>query len=500
MHPDGSSDFGTGDRRVRWLSVDRGVGLACFAVLLVAWFPRLSPNFVASDDLVRLHEHALGPVLRLMVTQGRPGLALLFKGLLALGIDPTRSSSLLSWLTLGLLALTAVFLLDCWRLGPGFSGRLSRVVCASLPFVHPNLAELFSFRSAPFFFSAALALAFGGLAEARRRKFGWASGLLIVSFSIYQLGLNPLLVVIALGVAAESIDSGRVKDSVRGWIPSVVCLVVAAVSYLVLSRVVTYFAGLEPVSRSQFLGPAEVSSRLTLLVPVFRRVLSFDPALGTPALAWLQWLMVGATFVVAVQAARRNHRWCLIPWIVGLLALAVLGIVGLIAPLYDFWPAPRVLTAAGFFWAGAYALALRISPPPVRRVVTAGAMALILGYAGVDHRVASDQLRINVHDLEIANRIVGRLESMPGYRSIERVVIVNPPWGYPGVPNVFNLGISSLAVSWSQAATLSEVASREFAEPDGRDLETGRRYCANRPKWPADGSVQIEGSLAVVCF
>ena len=128
------------------------------------------------------------------------------------------------------------------------------------------------------------------------------------------------------------------------------------------------------------------------------------------------------------------------------------------------------------------------------------AATLMLGYAGIDHRVASDQVRLNLHDLSLASRIVGRLESLPGWRTVERVAILGAPRAVPGIPQEFDVNPSALSVPWSQAMLLREVTDRRLANPSAVELQRAERRCAAVEGWPAADSVSIDGPLAIVCF
>src|SRR5450631_1560493 len=100
----------------RWLPPrEVQVALVSGLALLLTWSPKLEPNFLSADDLARLHEPGLRLLFELVLRQGRPGLAALYQALVSIGVDPTRSGTLLNWLTLPLLAVTSVLVMRCWR-------------------------------------------------------------------------------------------------------------------------------------------------------------------------------------------------------------------------------------------------------------------------------------------------------------------------------------------------------------------------------------------------
>ncbi|MGZ6079933.1 MAG: hypothetical protein ACXWK4_03900, partial [Myxococcaceae bacterium] len=66
----------------------RAPWLALLGVLVVAWSPKLVPNFFAPDDLAYMHVPVdPGAMLR----QGRPGQAALYLVLEALGVHPVHA-------------------------------------------------------------------------------------------------------------------------------------------------------------------------------------------------------------------------------------------------------------------------------------------------------------------------------------------------------------------------------------------------------------------------
>ena len=118
-----------------------------------------------------------------MLRQGRPGQAALYLVLEALGAHPVHAGTLLNWVALGLLAWAALLLLRAWDVPPT---PLS-VLCVAVAFVHPNLAETFTFRFVPMFFAVATVLAIGGLARVRAGAAVTGGLLMLASLTVYQV-------------------------------------------------------------------------------------------------------------------------------------------------------------------------------------------------------------------------------------------------------------------------------------------------------------------------
>ena len=477
-----------------WADLARS-GAVVLAIQIVVWFPRLVPGYFATDDLYFLNHP---PDLGTMVRQGRPGQAALFWLLSALGADPVHAGTLLNWIAVGLLALAAVWLLQIWAMRPGPVGLL----CAALVFVHPNLAETFSFRFTPVFFAVTMVLGLGGLLLARRGR--WIPGGLLIaaSFTVYQVTLNTLLTVLALGVVLDCVRGAAPARSVlRSWAAPAAVVGVAAVGYLVAQRLATARLGSSVQGdRSRFLSLDALPGRIHSLALVFRRVLGADPVLSTRLLHVLQMLVLVAALTAALASLGRRRRWSEAALAVVGVGVALVAVVGVIALLAEFWPSPRVLTAAGVFWAGMLLVLGAGLGGRWRWLPLAVAAVLLLGYAGVDHRVASDQIRLNVRELALANRIVQRLESLPGWEGLERVAIVGRERAVPGIPQEFDVNPSALSVEWAQVSLLREVTDRRLAEPTAEERERAARRCVAVETWPSAASVTIEGPLGVVCL
>jgi hypothetical protein len=477
-----------------WSDLARS-GAVLLAINVVAWFPRLVPGSFASDDLFFLNHPA---DLETMVRQGRPGQAALFGLLSALGANPVHAGTLLNWIALGLLTVAAVWLLRIWQVQPAPVALL----CAALVFVHPNLAETFTFRFTPVFFAVAMVLGLGGLLLARRGR--WIGGglLIAVSFSVYQVTLNTLLTVLALGVVLDCVRGDvPVRRALRAWAAPAAVVGLAAVGYLVVQRLATAALGSSVQGdRSRFLALDALPGRIDALGQVFRRVLGADPVLSTRLLHVLQLLVLGTVLVTLLVSLGRRRRWSEAAVALVGVGVALVTVVGVIALLAEFWPSPRVLTAAGVFWAGTLLVLGASLAGRWRWLPGAAAGLLLLGYAGVDHRVASDQIRLNIRELALANRIVLRLESLPGWDRLERVAVVGRGRAVPGIPQEFDVNPSALSVEWSQVHLLREVTDRRLAGPTPEERERATRRCAAVEAWPSAASVTIEGPLGVVCL
>ena len=150
------------------------------------------------------------------------------------------------------------------------------------------------------------------------------------------------------------------------------------------------------------------------------------------------------------------------------------------------------------FWAGL--LALSLANPRARLAALGLGVLLLTGWLGVDHRAQAEQVRLNQRERARAIRIVASLERLPGWPRVRRAVLIGHQSQYLDLPATYDFNASALGVTWSQAALLAEVSGTRLEPGSGADRALAEARCAGLPKWPAEGSAQLEGELAMVCF
>jgi hypothetical protein len=127
---------------------------------------------------------------------------------------------------------------------------------------------------------------------------------------------------------------------------------------------------------------------------------------------------------------------------------------------------------------------------------------ILFSFIGLNDVIFTDQLRMNMRDIEKANRIVARIEALPGFEQIQDVVISGGFWAYssPVRTTLGDMNISALYVPWSKVPLLNEATGYRFliAPPDV--TKKANTYCQGSSKWPAPQSVIKMGSFAVVCL
>jgi hypothetical protein len=476
---------------------------ASAAVLLAAWLPQLTPNAYSIDDYILLHGEALPSTLRMYATQGRFGMAALHLLLTSLGISPVHSYTALGLVSIALLAGACVLLARAWDLEG--QGALP-LFALPLAFIHPYAAETWSFRIGPIYFASAMVLALWGLCLIRRGRERTLLGMALIaaSLSVYQVGLNPLLVAIGLGACLDLWRVGPQREAVSAvvkvWLLTLGAVLLAFLAYFALMQLALLLLHLEGEARAQTLAPADVPGRLVQIWKQLERLLGNDHQLGAPLLYAVQLALLALAVGLATLRARVEGARKLALTLLALFA-SLLAVIGVLAALRLFSPWPRALTALGLFWSGVVALAWLLSGPRLRRALAVLACALALGYVGLDHRAAAEQRRLNTRELLLAARVLERLDDEPGARAVRRIAVMGHEREYPDIQTTSgDLNVSALYIPWSQAALISEVAGRPFGTSTPDDRARAERRCATAPKWPARGAVSVEGDLGIVCF
>ncbi|MBS2023114.1 MAG: glucosyltransferase domain-containing protein [Deltaproteobacteria bacterium] len=475
------------------------------ALLVIAWLPFLTRRLLSTDDYTLISARGLGETPQWMLTQGRFVGASLHVLATWLGLDPVRSAPAAGLVAIGLCVLSGFLLTRLWQV-PGERFALT-VLVAVLPFVHPLEGEVWTFRLAPLHVQAGIALALGGLVLARReaprsRLAGIA--LLTAALGTYQVALNVALVVIGMGAAIAV--CGAQDESLRGelvaWARALVALVLAGLAWLLISRGLLAALGLKPEYRNGLIGLTELPARVHDVTKALARVAFRERQLSTPLLIGLQLALAAVALAsMAWRASRERLQAAVL--IALLVALSLCGTVGVLALIKNFEAAPRMLIAAGFLWAGLLVLAAQATQAVwVTRAALAIACGCVIGYVGVNHRLADEVARLNQRDAAVAARVLARFESDPRAASLARVVTIGHSINYDDLPTVANfIAPSALAVPWSQAPLFSGLAQRPLATATDEDVETATRLCAAASKWPATDSTRVtDTGLGVVCF
>ena len=465
--------------------------------------------------------HALlGDVL----AKGRVGHWLFLKAAMALQIEPNGAH--VSFVSFSILAY-AVFglaVVRFWRIeGNGWLPVVAACIVAN----HPYTCEIFTFRVGLPLASFVMALLAFLLFLATRPRLHLVLGSLTfaLALSFYPIALHFGFMIVLMGVAIEgcrwleargALDPGErpafaldrrhlLADRVmRLFLFIVVGVVAYTLAGALFGRLIRasgeYFATLPPGEIPQRAWQAGKHVVATFVRP---------NALIPPAIQVVFALVLVCIFAgllrMALRRPVRGYALVVVAGIAVLLGCALLWSVGVLLLRQLYWPVPRTMAHVGIFWAGCLVIAAGTAPRPwIRRGLGMAAAAILLSFVGVNQHIFDDQWRLNRRDQHKANRILLRLEALPGFEEVQKVAFVGRSGWYPlGMMRTQwgDMNTSAFGPFWSQVSLLREVSGYDvgwFLAPQERAAADG--YCAHAEPWPAPDSVAIRGGLGIVCL
>ena len=482
----------------RWLP-----GALLIGMLLV-FGQRLFVPYWSFDDYVLARQKAL--LVDQYLTQERP-LQLLYQLFgNALGAPMAQVPGPWNAVALVLLALATTWLLRLWDLdrAQDRAGRWLAVLCGLLALCAPYFAELWSFRIAPLYYALALAPGAAALVMARERRY--QGGLLLLPAALvaaglltYQLALPALACAICGAALLAVLRAPEAPGAaLRPFAPPLAALVAGYGLASLIGGGVRRLWGLAPDPRGALVPLASVPARAVETVRLLKQLIVHHPAFATPAQRWLLVPLVAAAGLGALWPGVRAKRPLACVLAVLLLKAAWLSALLAAVPLQSWSTTPRVLVAMGLFWA--LALAAAWSLAPVRPALLALGTVCLLGFSLVTVRLGNELLALNAFDRALMNRVIARLEALPGFEAAQTLVVTGAPDEPAGITRHGDQGRSAFSTSWSPAPLFGEVLGRETRQPEPSEVAAASARCAAAPRWPAPGSALLEGRAAVLCF
>jgi hypothetical protein len=486
------------------------------------------PGYSIDDYyLVQLNEPS-----NAMLNQGRFGEAFVVQLFDALGLEPAYARVFFVALGLATWALLAVLVVRWWNIG---RYRWLAVTAGSLIALHPFTTEIFTFRIA--LGSCNLALALSTLLLLPRRwtvgRIVLGSALFALALSIYQVVLHFTVMVVLMGGAiwlARALVAGQALGWSRRWSALFTWRRLlrhrqAALSFCVAAGTALYLAGtlamkvvfhVHLLKRTQLIQVEGLRQRMADVLDLLeKRLLLPDPLIPQLTQRLLLAILVFAILGLLLRrGVWTRPRAAAAAWgSIVLIGLGLLWSIGLLLVLREFWPVARVMSHVGIFWAGVLAVAWILSGRLRHAGLALIATLVVLSFIGADNHILEDQLRINRRDILTANRIVARLEALPGFHEVEALAIDGGSWRFPvGIPTQdHDMNISAFGSKWSKVQVLREVSGYGWTwgrenelnpnpSPSPELEKAAADYCGRAEPWPAPTSVVQQGRLAIVCL
>jgi hypothetical protein len=486
---------------------------------IVARMTAFSLGYAIDDYRYFSDERALAVGARpMLLSQGRFGLVLLIDTMRWLGLtisgDYVLGTLLLTVSFAGLAAVTVR-----WAGIVQFAPIAA--VSAFIFVLHPYQVEYFTFRESLLLISVPVILT--ALSLSIRGTSAWklllSAAVLLTAITMWQTALvlfstASLFAASCRFVASEEFDiRARILFAVREsrLARNALVGVSALLSYLILFHLISGMLDVQPIERTRLLGATEIPSRMWQMLILSANVLyRSEPVFPHGPKLLILGLFTASVLTALLRTAKWESRKAWFPILAAALLLpaALLGCsTAAAAAPHTWWPVPRVLIPVAWFWAFLAACGLiwleRYGGKTALRIGQVVAAIAIVSMIGMNNQVLSDQIRLNLRDQAQANRIIGRLEAMPEFESVSRLLIVGGSWGYPSpIATVQgDLNTSALYAEWSKLPLIAEVSGYRL-QPVMQPEEDSRlrSLCVTGQAWPSKGSIHIVGEAAVVCL
>jgi hypothetical protein len=492
--------------------------LCVVAVTLLAKGAALLPGY-SIDDWATSANGTTGLVWDVL-WKGRGGHWLFLTVVRALGAEPNPARILYG--AFGILAYAAFGFAAIRFWGLTRSGWLA-VCAAAMVANHPYTSEIFTFRiGLPL---AALVMAILAVLLQPRRPtisaFAARAGLFALAMALYPIALHfgGMVLLLAFAVSAfatiapaahEGSDlepSGEIGSRAMDFAKVMAAgLVLYAVVTAAIARLLaidsTYFTPIALV---------DVPGRLLQAAKSVAQGLAFKNVLVPPPVQVAFFALIGLLafrLLNPFRAARRTDRPArfkaalLLPLLLGVAALWSLGVFLFTA---GFRSVPRNMAHVGLLWAALLIMATAGLRHRVARGTVGALAALVLfSFVAVSQHVFEDQRRLNVRDVNVANRIVARLEMQPAVTGVRRVAVVGGFAWYPAemAPTQWgDMNISGFGAVWSQVPLLEEATGYNWIwATDPTEKAAAKAYCATVAPWPGADALTVRGELAIVCL
>lgn len=498
------------DDRVRLVTL-LGIGIgASLASRLIAC---VSMGY-SVDDLRywELPTFGYSDVLRHAMLEGRfsyPFLAGIFQ---SFGIVAPRTPTLSAVVLSTCLAMTAVLLCHIWRIQKDVFASAAVVLIFVM---HPYFTDLFLWKMGMLTGGIPFVAGLAAMLIGRSSWWGCAAGtaIFVLTLGVHQL---PLPICASAWIVAVLLDILRKRpETLIQSTRSALVLIFGTAIYVVAAKLLIASYGLPSTNKRDVLillsHPTLVAERA---LELFRMMLLSDVLISGYTRLVATSLAIASIALLLLQQGRKQIVSAIAMPIM-LIAIGMAAVALSIVP--ENWiPFYRNLSAIAVAWAAVVAIAMTLTLNRHIRIAVGTAVAIIaFAFAGKNGEMLTDQQRQSLRDRDLMNRIVMRLERLPGYESARSVEFV-------GTNSTSILGLNTAADishGWgAYGSTYSSFAAffgekvylqHLYREVSGRvpptwnqtNHDVARKTCATRQVyWPLPESVQLVDGIAVVCL
>ena len=338
-----------------------------------------------------------------------------------------------------------------------------------------------------------------------------------LSLAIYQVILNSLLVITIMG-AIYNITSWEKEERLtlkkireNPYLIKALGIVVSTITYITLNKVIIHNMGLQASSRSSFIALADLHSRISQILSLFKNVLFDSNSFLIPQpvkLIFLAALVIAAVLVIVKNINRVEsifNKTLLAITIISLLIVGLLSICMTGLFLDSWWMVPRMFTGIGLFTMFIFLILFQFNKSAIFQYILVGSLIITaLSHININHTNAIEQAYLNKLDRSKARGILSEIEKIDGFEN-KRLYIHQRDdcWinGYNLKTNIGDMNLSAFCASWSKYKILEFVGGYKIITTnynDNRFLDSIYNNFLNKPRWPNKNSIWTNDSLIAV--
>lgn len=351
----------------------------------------------------------------------------------------------------------------------------------------------------------------GAYGIANYNKMGWwrwtsilaiAASLSYQTMISYFVAAGLILVLIQLYRHLSSSEQASLAADMQPVVDYAKLIGLGIVTYLILSLLTVRLFGLSASDRATLAGPEDVRNKIQLLINHLKRTAFGREQSMTRAPKLLQsllWVVVSFGLFKDLLRRRddRSSAFIFLPLVI---AISMLTIAAAFLPtilMHHTSENPRNLMATIIFGAGFLSLASLLRSRRLKIIALSLACLIALSYAINTNKISVDIARLANRDFLNASLMVERINLLRGPSPVRTIAFLgtySPNHGLQG-REYFQ---SAFEVDWAKLPLLTEATGQVFSQPTQTDLQKANAIARNRPAWPANGSVLVDGDLGVI--
>ncbi len=499
--------------------------LLLFSIIVITFFPFINVNSFSVDDyFLFFYKTETGQLVESSIESGR-----WFGTFLVNLIGNFSGVSGFSAIILAFVFLLIQWILVSCLLVEQFEldyKKWQTPLIISLCFIHISTTELLTFKVAVvnLGFSFVYLFAIGGWFLIKKFNYKFLIGSILIMFALatYQSFINILLVLTIVGILIKLLNDveSKAKFNLKYFINNeyfvkMAAIVFALVFYFIVNKILLAALNLNITSRATFINYNEVPERLNFLIKYYIRVFSEKDYFLIPPMTkvviLISLLSVVLTIGVAIlkfKLVKLHVKIITIFITIALLIFALFSSALASSFLKELWLMPRTFSGFGFFLMAIFILLFKFSTNrQVLFIFTSLLCILIFSFISIDHNVANEQNYLNQLDRNKAIRIVNEVEKIKNYN--EKRIYINQSSNCRSnqIGNIKtiigDMNISAFCASWSKYELLQYVSGEKFNRTtQAENLHLDSLYQAlpdtSKPRWPANGVIQVSDEIIAV--